>query len=124
MSTLFVCITCRMPHFRDDKFRTPCGESMLEIVDGFAEDFPNVSVKSQSCLMGCEHGCNVAVAAKGKMNYVLGRFEPNEKNARAILEYASKHADSKSGIVPFREWPKRVKGHFIARIPSIYADDQ
>ena len=50
---------------------------MLEIVDGFAEDFPNVSVKSQSCLMGCEHGCNVAVAAKGKMNYVLGRFEPN-----------------------------------------------
>ena len=92
---------------------------MLTFVDGLAESFPNVAVKRQSCLMGCDHGCNVAVAAAGKMGYVLGNFEPNEENAGAILEYASKHAKSESGIVPYREWPKNVKGHFIARIPPI-----
>ena len=123
MSTLTVCITCRLPRLREEKSGEPCGESMLALIKGLAENFPNVSVRGQSCLMGCDHGCNVAVSAIGKMSYVLGKFEPSEENASAILEYASKHADSDTGIVPFREWPKCVKGHFIARIPPIDAGE-
>ncbi len=123
MSTLMVCITCRTPSQREDKTGDPCGKTMRDLVDGLADQFPNVKVKSQSCLMGCDHGCNVAVSSNGKVSYVLGKFEPSEENAAAILEYASKHAESESGIVPFREWPKNVKGHFVARIPPLDAGE-
>jgi len=48
---------------------------------------------------------------------VLGDFTPDEDAARAILEYAARHAESEHGRVPFKEWPQGVKGHFITRTP-------
>jgi predicted metal-binding protein len=75
-----------------------------------------------SCLMGCTHGCNVAIQAQGKLAYTLGRFSPDADSAGAIVDYARLHADSDTGQVPFRQWPQGVKGHFVTRHPPLPDD--
>jgi predicted metal-binding protein len=69
--------------------------------------------------MGCSHGCNVAIQSDGKLTYVMGNFEPSSDAAEGIVKYASKHAESEIGQVPFREWPQAIKGHFVSRIPTL-----
>ncbi len=119
MTTITVCTTCRQPALREDKERTPCGEAMLAEITAAAEDTPGVTVRGTACLMGCEHGCNIAISADGKLTYVLGSFAPEAEAAAGIVDYAARHATSPSGTVPFREWPQAVKGHFVARIPPL-----
>ena len=33
------------------------------------------------------------------------------------MEYAVAYAASEEGVVPYRQWPEGVKGHFIVRVP-------
>lgn len=118
MTTITVCETCRQPHLREAKEGAPCGEAMVAAMRAAAEG-SGVEVRSTACLMGCEHGCNVAISAPGKLTYVLGAFTPTAEDAGAVVEYAQGHAASDTGAVPFRQWPQGVKGHFIARIPPL-----
>jgi predicted metal-binding protein len=69
--------------------------------------------------MGCSSACNVTLQAPGKMAYTLGRFDPEAEAAAGIVAYASGHAASETGVVPFREWPQAVKGHFVTRHPPL-----
>ena len=121
-TTITVCTTCRQPALRDDKARTPCGEALLVAVAAAAER-TDIAVRGTACLMGCEHGCNAAISAPGKMTYVLGRFAPDAGAAEGLVAYARGHADSLTGTVPFRQWPTAVKGHFIARVPPPDPED-
>lgn len=122
MTTVFVCTTCRQPHLREAKQGDPCGEALLAHVEAAAEGAAEVRVVPVACVMGCEHGCNVALRADNKFGYVLGRFRPEAGDAAAIVEYAAKHAQSDTGVVAYRAWPEGVKGHFIARIPPLPDD--
>jgi predicted metal-binding protein len=119
-TTIFVCDTCRWS--ADEKF-APCGRTGGEILAGHVErlagGLPGIAVRRQSCLMGCERHCNTAVAAPGKLTYVLGAFRPGLEAAEAVVAYACLHRDSPTGQVPLRQWPKGVRGHFMARIPAI-----
>ena len=74
-------------------------------------------MEEMPCLFACTEFCTVHIRAPGKISYVLGRFEPVDEAARAILDYARAYAASEIGQVPFREWPQGVKGHFITRQP-------
>lgn len=117
MTTITVCTTCRTPEKREDPVGMPDGETFLAHIRAAAPD--GVSVRGTACLMGCGHGCNVAVSAKGKLTYVLGRFDGTPDDAEAVTAYAALHAQSAMGQVPFRAWPQGVKGHFIARVPPL-----
>ena len=120
VTTIFVCDTCA---FSEEEKLDPAGRTGGEIlaahVERAAAGADRVEVRRQSCLMGCEHPCNAAIGAEGKLTYVLGRFEPAAEAARAVVDYALLHAESDSGVVPFRSWPQGVKGHFIARVPPL-----
>jgi predicted metal-binding protein len=119
-TTITVCTTCRQPHLREAKEGAPCGEAMLEAVRAAATRAGDpVRVRGTACLMGCGHGCNVAISGEGKLAYVLGSFAPGEEAAEALVDYAAKHRASETGTVPFRQWPQGVKGHFVARIPPL-----
>ncbi|MGB0440287.1 MAG: DUF1636 family protein [Pikeienuella sp.] len=119
VSTITVCETCRQPQLRDAKEGAPCGEALLAEMHAAANDVAAVNVRAVACLMGCEHGCNIAISAEGKLTYVLGGFEPTADAAAAVVEYAAGHAASETGAVPFRQWPQGVKGHFKARVPPL-----
>lgn len=119
-TTIIVCDTCK---FTIDEKLNPEGRTGGEIlateVERLAADVAGIEVRRQSCLMGCERHCNTAIGGAGKLTYVLGKFAPESASAEAVLEYAALHRDSETGQVPFKQWPQGVKGHFVARIPSL-----
>ena len=51
--------------------------------------------------------------------YALGNFAPDVESATALVNYAKLHAESSNGQVPYKSWPDKIKGHFVARIPPV-----
>ena len=113
-----ICDTCKRGDWVADG-RATDGETLARLVEDAAKPDPRVRTRRVSCLMGCAHGCNVAIQSEGKLAYTLGRFEATEEAADAIAAYASLHAQSDTGQVPYREWPAGVKGHFVTRHPPL-----
>lgn len=122
MTTILVCDTCRFSEAEKLHGEQTGGEILADLVEKAAGS--GIRVKRHACLMGCDDHCNIAVRAKGKLTYVLGRFEPNNDSAEAIAAFAAGFATSETGRVPFREWPQGVKGHFVSRVPPIEQDDE
>ena len=118
MTTIIVCDTCDYSDLERLHEGKTGGEILAEHVERIAAD-TELTVKRQSCLMGCVRHCNVAIQAEGKLTYVLGKFDPDTDSAEAVVEYAQRHSESKSGLVPFKQWPQGVEGHFVARIPAL-----
>lgn len=123
MTTITVCTTCRTPENRETKEGDPQGESFLPLMQ-IAGTQHGVEVRGTACLMGCEHGCNVAVQDDGKLTYVLGRFDGTAEDADAVAEFAAGHKVSETGQVPFKQWPQGVKGHFVSRIPPLAKSEE
>ncbi|MGJ8606224.1 MAG: DUF1636 family protein [Marivita sp.] len=113
-----VCDTCKLEGWEAGDMTSTDGERLARLVEAAAEG-TEIKTRRVSCLMGCTHGCNVAIQGPGKLNYTLGRFEPGEEAAEGIVGYAREHAASDSGQVPYRQWPQAVKGHFVTRHPPL-----
>ncbi|MBW6526101.1 DUF1636 domain-containing protein [Sphingomonas sp. RHCKR7] len=120
-ASVVACNTCRhSAEARDDADGTRGGARLaaaLRALQASDPAYAAVAVQEMPCLFACGDHCTVHLRAPGKVGYVLGRFEPGEDAARAILDYAARYADSATGQVPFREWPAGVKGHFLTRTP-------
>lgn len=110
-----ICDTCKREGWEAG---ATDGETLAELIEARAT---GVRTRRTSCLMGCTHGCNVAIQAAGKLCYTLGRFEPTAEAADAIVQWALLHQDSETGQVPYRQWPTPVKGHFVTRHPPLPA---
>lgn len=113
-----VCDTCKRDDWSAEKDALTDGEVLAAAVEKAAEG-TDIKTRRVSCLMGCSHSCNIAIQAKGKLAYTLGKFDASDTSAAGIVEYAQQHAASDTGRVPFREWPVAVKGHFITRHPPL-----
>jgi len=114
-----ICDTCKRKDRTAAVVGRTDGEVLAELVEAAAQnmdpDGTSVRTRRVSCTMGCDRACNITVQAADKINYSLGTFEPTADDAEAIVEYATKHAASETGQVPYREWPQGVKGHFVSR---------
>lgn len=117
-TTITICDTCRRAD-RVTAAGVPCGETLAALVEAAASGVAGVATRRHSCLMGCSGACNVALQARGKMAYTLGRLEPTREAAEAIVAYAARHAELATGVVPYREWPAAIKGHFVTRHPPL-----
>jgi predicted metal-binding protein len=120
-AAVVVCNTCRhSAESRDDAEGRRGGAKLaaaLHAVKARDPRLDGVAVQEMPCLFACQDFCTVHLRAPDKVGYVLGRFEPSEDAAQAILDYARAYAASEFGQVPFRDWPAGVKGHFITRTP-------
>ncbi|PZX19090.1 putative metal-binding protein [Palleronia aestuarii] len=106
-----ICDTCK----RDDwSGGDTDGERLAALIEAEAEG-SDLRTRRFSCLMGCSRACNVALQSQGKLAYTLGEFTPDREAARAIVDYARLHAESRTGQVPYRAWPEPIKGHFVTR---------
>ncbi|MEP3347292.1 MAG: DUF1636 domain-containing protein [Litoreibacter sp.] len=118
-----ICDTCK----RDDwEARAPGvadGEVLADLIEAAAETAEGVRTRRHSCLMGCARGCNVAIQGKDKLNYTVGEFEPTQEAAEAVVGYATLHAQSETGQVPYKQWPQAIKGHFVTRHPPMPDDE-
>lgn len=120
---LYVCETCG---FRsDEQGREHCdGARFAAQIEQRLERAPisGLELRRTRCLMACKRACAVHLRAPGKINYVIGDFQPNAECATTLLDYVEKYAQSASGQVPYKTWPEGIKGHFIARTPPFDAD--
>lgn len=115
-ATLIVCETCG----QDAAGEPRKGERFAKELEALGAE-AGVAIQRTRCLMACQRHCTAALRSPGKITYVLGGFSPDHAAAEALLEYATKYADSETGQVPFRAWPAGIKGKFIARIPALDA---
>ena len=119
--SLVVCSTCRhSSEAREDADGVRGGARLLDAVRAAAADDPrlvDLAIEAMPCLFACTSHCTVHLRAPDKVGYVLGRFEPTEEAARAILDYAAHYLESETGSVPYRLWPAGVKGHVLVRVP-------
>ncbi|MGH1373004.1 DUF1636 family protein [Planktotalea sp.] len=116
-----VCDTCKRDDWDAEKDQITDGEKLADAIEAAAAASDGAEVKTRrvACLMGCAHSCNIAIQAPGKLAYTLGKFDASAEAAEGIVDYAKMHAASETGQVPFREWPKAIKGHFITRHPPL-----
>lgn len=120
-AAVVVCSTCRFSAAAREAEGGQRGGALLaealRAVQAEDPELAGVAVQEMPCLFACKRHCTVHIRAPGKVGYVLGDFAPDREAARAILEYAARHAASNEGVVPYAQWPEGVKGHFITRTP-------
>jgi predicted metal-binding protein len=116
-----VCNTCRhSADARADADGVRGGARLVTALRALQASDPayaDVAVQEMPCLFACQDFCTIHLRAPDKVGYVLGRFEPTEEAAQAILDYARLYGESAIGQVPFKQWPQGIKGHFITRTP-------
>lgn len=118
-----ICDTCKREDTEACQDDLTHGEAFAAMIEAAAAGSETVKTRRVSCLMGCKHGCNVAIQGAGKLAYTLGDFIPDPEAAAGIVAYAEAHASSDTGQVPFRTWPQAIKGHFVTRHPPLPSDD-
>ena len=118
-----ICDTCKRDGWDNTDMAQTDGETLADLIEMTASGLRAVKTRRVSCLMGCKHGCNVAVQAEGKLCYTLGNFTPDAEAASGIVAYAMAHASSETGQVPYRDWPVAIKGHFVTRHPPLPQDE-
>ncbi|RJG56186.1 DUF1636 domain-containing protein [Sphingobium terrigena] len=118
---IVACNTCR--HSKDARENGDGQRGGAQLVEQLRQvqashpRYAGIAVQEMACLFACADFCTVHLRAPGRVGYVLGRFDPDEQAATAILDYAVHYAASEHGRVPFGQWPQGVKGHFITRTP-------
>lgn len=118
-AAIVVCSTCRLTEDARENDEGKRGGALLAeaIRTEAAKRVDAIAIEDMPCLFACSRWCTVHLRAEGKVSYVLGGFEPTAEAANAILDYFQHYLASEHGIVPYRNWPEGVKGHFITRSP-------
>lgn len=120
---IVLCTTCRFSP--SEKFgpdgRTG-GETLTAFVtEALAARGQVMELQTQACLWNCKRHCSVIFRDDARFTYFTGDHEPTRAQADAILDWFAAHGATDTGEVPFRQWPDRMRGHFIARIPPVKA---
>lgn len=123
MRCLVMCTTCRYSaESKTGPDGRTGGETLIaHIQDAITQRSEPVAVQEQACLWNCNRPCSVILRDDDKFTYITGGHEPSREQADAILDWFTAHGLTPSGEVPFREWPQRMRGHFIARLPKASA---
>ena len=116
-----ICDTCKREGWDQGDMSATDGEKLADLIETAADGA--IKTRRVSCLMGCSHGCNVAIQSDGKLAYTLGNFTPDKEAALGIVDYAKLHQESETGQVPYRSWPQAIKGHFVTRHPPLPAEE-
>jgi predicted metal-binding protein len=125
MRRIVICTTCKFSEtakFAPDG-RTG-GEMMLAAMQGLLAKLGRVDLvaEPQTCLWNCTRPCSVVMQDSERFSYVTGGNTPDEAQAEALLTWFDLHGETADGSVPFKQWPQKMRGHFIARIPPLKSE--
>ena len=119
MRDIVMCTTCKFSAAgKTGPDGRTGGETLIaHMADAIAARGLALPIATQACLWNCSRHCSVVLRDGARFTYVTGGHEPTREQAEAILDWFTLHGESEAGEVPFRQWPDRMRGHFIARIP-------
>ncbi len=123
MREIVMCSTCRhSPTEKVGPDGLTGGETLIaHMRAAISERASDVGLQTQACLWNCKRHCSVILRDDARFTYFTGDHEPTRAQADAILDWFATHGETATGEVPFRLWPDRMRGHFIARIPPVKA---
>ena len=124
-STLFVCRSCHQSEQRPPEQPTD-GTVLCDRIQTLHQTWSRQSeleVRSVDCLWTCDHPCSIALAADHKPTYALAKVLVKDGNysevAEAVLQLSERYLDSKSGTIPWKQFPEVLKTEFVACVPPL-----
>ncbi|MBE9157487.1 DUF1636 domain-containing protein [Nodosilinea sp. LEGE 06152] len=128
-STLFVCRSCHQSEQRPPE-QPADGAVLCDRIQALHQSWSRQSeleVRGVDCLWTCDHPCSIALAADHRPTYALAKVLVKGENhadiAEAVLQLSERYLDSKSGIIPWKQFPEVLKTEFIACVPSSKSSD-
>lgn len=121
MREIVMCTTCKFSASeKTGPYGRTGGETLIaHMHEAIAARGGGVAVQTQACLWNCRRHCSVVLRDAARFTYITGDHEPSREQAEAILDWFAAHGETSTGEVAFRDWPQRMKGHFIARVPPV-----
>ena len=122
MRSLVVCTTCK---FSPESKLAPDGRTGGETLLAHLRDAlqasgrDDLAIEPQACLWNCTRPCSVVMRDDQRFSYVTGGNSPTREQAEAVIAWFDAHGQTETGEVPFKLWPDKMRGHFIARIPPV-----
>ncbi len=114
VSRVFVCTTCNRYAATPAGQATP-GQCLARAMKQYAVQCGStVAVRTVECLNGCPHPCTAALRAPGKM--VIRFSELTVEDAPALLDAASRYAESPDGDVRTEALPASLRGKVSDRV--------
>jgi predicted metal-binding protein len=116
---LFVCKSCNSFHSDDVDYDKSEGANLLNQLhnlhqNGLHQD--ELEIKPVGCLWTCDHPCAVAFSATHKATYLFTQVPATA--APALLAFGTLYRDSKTGDVPWKQFPEALQSASVAKIPA------
>ncbi len=122
-STLFICRSCHGSEHRPPE-QPADGTALCDRIQALHQTWSRQSeleVRGVDCLWTCDHPCSLALAAANKPTYALAKVLVQDSNhgeiAAAVLQLSERYLNSKSGNIPWKQFPEILKAEFIACVP-------
>ena len=122
-SILFICRSCHRSQQRPAE-QPADGAALCGRIQELHQTWlrqTELEVRGVDCLWTCDHACAFALTAEGKPTYALANILIQDGNlddvAEAVLKLSERYLDSKSGSIPWRQFPDVLQTEFVVRVP-------
>ncbi|QYO68272.1 DUF1636 family protein [Leptolyngbya sp. 7M] len=119
--TLFICQSCH--HSSEDRpnHQPADGTRLLEQLNTLGTEHiqsNEFEIQPVGCLWTCDKPCAVAFSAPHKPTYLFTTL-PTGQTAPALLQFGKRYLDSKTGDIPWKQFPEALQSVSIAKIPAV-----
>jgi predicted metal-binding protein len=118
--SLFICKSCNSTHSEDIDYDKSEGALLVNQLTMLHQEqsHPNkLDIQAVGCLWTCDHPCAVAFSAPHKPTYLLTKVPTSA--ASALLQFGELYRTSKTGDIPWKQFPEVLQSLQVAKIPSL-----
>lgn len=121
--TLFVCSLCQFSAAEATGDGRSGGQYLIDQITPqltACELGPDLVMQPVRCMAACDRACNVALAAPGKLTFILQGLSPLTA-ASEVVNFCQQYIDYADGKVPYRSRADAIKQATAYVLPSVTA---
>lgn len=118
---LLVCKSCNRSSEELPENQVADGTRLIEQLNALSAEQPqckDLRIQPVGCLWTCSSPCAVAFSAPGKPTYLFTNV-PTDETAAALLQFGELYLNSKTGNIPWQQFPQVLQEVSIAKIPTM-----
>lgn len=119
--TLFICQSCHHcaeERPADQPTEGTCLLKQLNVLGTEQALSHEFEIQPVGCLWTCDKPCAVAFSASDKPTYLFTNI-PTAEAAPALLQFGEHYLSSKTGDVPWKQFPEVLQSVSVAKIPAV-----